>query len=169
MELTDLLSTEEWARLEKEFSDRFHLNCTIYNTEGNSVTGTQYWCNRLCPEIKANKDALSAICAPANQNFSAQVAHTREAVVDECDAGLLKITVPIFVGDEFVGTAGGCGLLLEDGEVEEFMVQKTTGMDEDKIASLCTDLEAMTEEKAREVAAMISQRISQIVANRNGG
>lgn len=162
MELTDLLSIEAWARLEKELSARFHLNCTIYNAEGSSITGAKNWCNRLCPEIKANRDALAAICAPVNQNLSAQAARTREAVIGECDAGLLKIAVPIFVGDEFLGTAGGCGRLPEEGEVEEFMVQKTTGMDEAKIASLCTDLDAMTEERAREAAAVIFQKISQI-------
>jgi ligand-binding sensor protein len=163
MELTDILSKEEWARFEKEISDRFHLNCTVYNTEGNSITGVQNWCNRLCPEIKANKDALAAICAPTNQNFTAQAKATRSAVVDECDAGLLKITVPIFAGEEFLGTAGGCGLLLEDGEVEDFMVQKTTGMDEDEIAALCQGIGTMTEDEAREVAAVIEERITQIV------
>lgn len=163
MELTDLLPTEEWARFEKELSDRFHLNCTIYNTGGNSITGVQNWCNRLCPEIKANKDALSAICAPANQNFSAQAAQSRQAVVDECDAGLLKIAVPIFVGDEFLGTAGGCGLILDEGEVEEFLVQKTTGLDEEKIAELCQGVGRMTAETARQVVSAIEKRVAEIV------
>jgi ligand-binding sensor protein len=163
MELTDILSTEEWARFEKEVSDRFHLNCTVYNTEGNSITGTQNWCNRLCPKIKANKDALAAICAPANQNFTAQVRQTGEPVIDECDAGLLKIAVPIYVREEFLGTAGGCGMLLADGEVEDFMVQKTTGMEEDEIVELCQGIGTMTEEEARTAAAVIEERISQIV------
>jgi len=163
MELTDILSKEEWARFAKEISDRSHLNCTVYNPAGNSITGTQNWCNRLCPEIKANKDALAAICAPANQNFTAQAKATRSAVIDECDAGLLKIAVPIFVGKEFLGTAGGCGLLPADGEVEDFMVQRATGMDEDEIAALCGGLGSMTEEEAREAAAVIEERISQIV------
>lgn len=165
MELTDVLSKKEWARFEKEISDRFHLNCTIYNPEGNSITGTQNWCNRLCPKIKASKDALAAICAPANQNFTAQARQSQYAVVDECDAGLLKIAVPIFVEGEFLGTAGGCGLLLVDGEVEDFMVQKTTGLSEDEIAVLCEGMRTMTEEEAREAATVIEERISQIVKN----
>jgi ligand-binding sensor protein len=165
MELTEVLSKEEWARFEKEMSGRYHLNCTIYNSEGNSITGAQNWCNRLCPKIKANKDALAAICASANQNFMAQARQTHMAVVDECDAGLLKIAVPIFVKGAFLGTAGGCGLLLEGGEVEDFMVQKTTGLGEDEIIELCEGMESITEEKAHEVAAMIEERISQIVKN----
>jgi ligand-binding sensor protein len=163
MELTDILSKEEWARFEKEISDRFHLNCTIYNTEGNSITGVQNWCNRLCPKIKANQDALAAICAPANQNFTAQAKATRDAVVDECDAGLLKIAVPIFAGEEFLGTAGGCGVILGDGEVEDFMVQKTTGMEDEEIAALCQGIGTMTEHEARRAAAEIGKHISKIM------
>lgn len=163
MELSDLLTTEEWIRFEKEFSDRYHLNCTVYNTAGISITGRQNWCNRLCPEIKANKEALAAICAPGNQNFMAQARQTKTAVVDECDAGLLKIAVPIFVGDEFLGTAGGCGLLLEGGEVETFLVNKTTGLDEDEIAELCKDLDPITEAEARKAASVIESRLAEII------
>ena len=43
MELTDLLSKEEWATFEKELYDRFHINCTVYNTSGIGVTGKPNW------------------------------------------------------------------------------------------------------------------------------
>lgn len=163
MELTDILSEEAWARFEKELSDRFHLNCSVYKKDGISVTGKQNFCNNLCPKIKANKDALAAICAPGNQNFMARAKQTRKVVIDECDAGLLKIAVPIFVGEEFLGTAGGCGALLEGGEVEDFMIHKTTGLNENEIAGLCQGLGVMTEDHAQEVASVIEERILQII------
>lgn len=163
MELTDILSEEAWARFEKELSDRFHLNCSVYNVTGISVTGKQNFCNNLCPKIKANKDALAAICAPGNQNFMARAKQTKKVVIDECDAGLLKIAVPIFVGEKFLGTAGGCGVLLEGGEVEDFMIHKTTGLDEEAIETLCRGLGSITEEEARQVAAVIESRIAQIL------
>jgi hypothetical protein len=72
MELTDILTKDEWARFEKELFERFQINCTVYDTSGTGVTGLPNWCNRLCPEIKANKDSLAAICAPGNQHFMAQ-------------------------------------------------------------------------------------------------
>jgi ligand-binding sensor protein len=168
MELTDLLSGEAWARFEKELYDRFHLSCTVYDTSGFSITGKQNWCNKLCPAIEANKESLAAICAPANQNFMAIAKQTKKAVIEECDAGLLKITVPIFAGDEFLGTAGGCGVLLEGGEVEDFIIQKTAGLDEEEIESLCRDMETMTEEEAGKVAAAILERIAEIVTEKTG-
>ena len=165
MELTDILSQEEWAVFEKELYDRFHINCTVYNTSGIGVTGKPNWCNRLCPEIKANKESLAAICAPGNQNFMAQAKQTRKAVIDECDVGLLKITVPIFSHDKFLGTAGGCGLLPAGGELETFMIEKTTGMSEEEIAGLCEGMGSMTEDQAHEMASYIENRIAEFMAD----
>lgn len=165
MELTDILSKEEWAEFEKELFDRFHINCTVYNTAGVGITGKPNWSNRLCPEIKANKDSLAAICAPGNQNFMAQARQTKQPVIGECDAGLIKIAVPIFINGEFLGTAGGCGLLPEGGEVETFMIEKSMGLSEETIAGLCEGMGSMTEAQAEEMAAFIENRLAQYVAD----
>jgi ligand-binding sensor protein len=164
MELTDILCVEAWARFEKELFDRFHINCTVYNTSGVGVTGKPNWCNQLCPVIKANPDALAAICAPGNQNFMAQAKQTAKAVIGECDAGLVKIAVPIFAEDEFLGTAGGCGLLPEGGEVETFMIEKSTGMSEAEIADLSKSVGTMSDAKAGEMADFIENRITKEVS-----
>jgi len=165
MELTDILSKEEWAAFEKELYDGFHINCTVYNVSGVGVTGKPNWCNRLCPEIKANKDSLAAICAPGNQNFMAQAKQTRKAVIGECDAGMMKIAVPIFSGEEFLGTAGGCGLLPAGGELETFMIEKTAGLSEKEIAGLCEGMGTMTETQAVEMAAHIENKITEFINN----
>lgn len=166
MELTDILSKEEWAAFEKELFDRFHINCTVYNTDGIGVTGKPNWCNRLCPEIKANKESLAAICAPGNQNFMAQANQTQKAVIGECDAGMMKIAVPIFSEDEFLGTAGGCGLLPVGGELETFMIEKTAGLSEEEIAGLSEEMESMTEDQAEEMAVFIEEKITAFMNNR---
>ena len=163
MELTDILSEQEWAQFEKELFDRFKINCTVYNTSGVGVTGKPNWCNKLCPEVKANKDSLAAICAPGNQNFMAQAKQTSKPVIGECDAGLVKIAVPIYVNEEFLGTAGGCGLLPEGGEVETFLIEKTTGLSEEKIAELTRELGTMDEEQAGKMADFIDERITEYV------
>jgi len=165
MELTDILSKKEWATFEKELFDRFQINCTVYNTSGIGVTGNPNWCNRLCPEIKANKDSLAAICAPGNQNFMAQAKQSQKAVIGECDAGMIKIAVPIFIGGEFLGTAGGCGLLPADGELETFMINKTAGLSEEEIAGLCEGMGSMTEDQAEEMAAFIEENIKGFMNN----
>jgi ligand-binding sensor protein len=152
MELTDILSKSNWAEFEKQLHTRFHMNCTVYNTAGIGITGKPNWCNNLCPVIKANKDSLAAICATGNQYFMAQARQTRRAVIGECDAGLTKIAVPIFINGEFLGTAGGCGRLPAGGAVETFIIEKTTGLEESEITKLCRGLETMTEVQARQMA-----------------
>lgn len=164
MELTEILSKDAWSEFEKELFDRFNINCTVYNASGTGVTGKPNWCNQLCPEVKANKESLAAICAPGNQNFMAQAKQTRQPVIGECDAGFTKIAVPIFINEEFLGTAGGCGLLPEGGEVETFLIEKTLGLTPDQIAVLCKGLGTMTEEKAEEMALFIKKRIARYVA-----
>jgi ligand-binding sensor protein len=167
MELTDIMPKDEWARFETELHDRFHMNCTVYNISGIGITGKPNWCNKICPVIKANKDSLAAICAPGNQNFMAQAKNTKQAVIGECDAGLMKIAVPIFINGEFLGTAGGCGRLLSGGEVETFMIEKTTGLNEDEIDGLCQGLNSITEDQAEQMAAFIESRIQEYVNHRN--
>ena len=60
-------------------------------------------------------------------------------MISECDMALAKLAVPIFVGDTFLGTVGGCGLLPEGGEVEEFMVHKATGLKIEEAITLQLD------------------------------
>jgi len=163
MELTDIVFRNEWARFEKELHDRFRMNCTVYNISGIGITGKPNWCNKICPVIKANKDSLAAICATGNQYFMAQAKKRKQAVIGECDAGLMKIAVPIFVDGEFLGTAGGCGRLPAGGELETFMVEKTTGLDETEITGLCQGLDSITEDQAEQMALFIERRISEYV------
>jgi len=163
MELKDIMPIEDWEQFEKELFNRFNINCTVYNASGMSITGKPNWCNHLCPEIKANTTSLAAICAPGNQYFMSQAKKTQGPVIGECDAGFIKIAVPILVDGEFLGTAGGCGLLPEDGEVEEFIVQKTLGLPTDEIAELCQNIGSMSEGKAKEMAAFIEKQLTRFV------
>ena len=165
MKLTDILPVEQWIELENDIYARSGLNPTIYDTEGVSITRTNTFPNALCPEIKAIAKGQTFICSAAHQNIAGEAEQTREPVVDACDAGLLKIVVPIYVGDTFVGAAGGCGLLPEDGEVESFLVGKTLDMEDERIEELAQSIPVLSDEKAQAIADYIKQRIDAIVAD----
>jgi ligand-binding sensor protein len=163
MLLTDIMSKEDWAKFERELNGRFNLDCTVYNPEGLSFTGGHLFCNSLCPQIKKRPEALATICASGNQNFTAQAKASGKPVIDECDAGMVKITVPIFVGEKFLGTVGACGALPPQGEVETFLIEKTTGLDEDKILELAGDIGTMTQEEAASTTDFIVKRVEQFL------
>jgi len=167
MELTDLLPLEKWKELEKEITCRSGLDANIFNTNGIRITDYKHWANRLCPAIKATDKGQSYICAVAHMNLSAQARQTQKSLVEECDAGLAKIIVPIFKNDEFLGTVGACGFLLDGGEVDYFLVNMTTGIDEEDIERLSDDIETISTEKTRTVVSYIEEEISKIISNLN--
>ncbi|MBF0117660.1 MAG: PocR ligand-binding domain-containing protein [Desulfobacterales bacterium] len=163
MKLLDLAPVEKWIELEKKIHDISGLNVSVFNTDGIRITNFQKWVNRLCPVIKANKKGQSFICSVAHQNIAGRAYEIRKPVVDSCDAGLVKIVVPIFIEDNFLGVVGGCGLLIDDNEVEIFLISKTTGIGEGEIESLSWDIGKIIGDKANSIIAYITEEMNQLL------
>ena len=163
MQLTDLMPVEKWTELELKLADEFHFQSSVFNTEGIRITDNPNWSNSLCPVIKSTEKGQSFICAVAHMNMSNQARETKEAVIEECDAGLLKLVVPIFFKDEYLGVVGGCGLLAEDGEVDEFAINKITEMDEEKIRELSADVRTITDETVQDACDFLQKRVQEII------
>jgi len=164
VQLTDLLPLEKWAELETEIHTRSGLESNVFNTDGIRITDNKVWVNRLCPAIKATDKGQAFICAVAHMNLANQAKNEQRAVIEECDAGLMKIVVPNIVDGEFIGAIGACGLLPADGEVDSFLVNKITEIDEDTIEALSEDLSVIETNAAEEVAQFIWEKIQTIVA-----
>jgi ligand-binding sensor protein len=163
MELTDLLPVEEWMKLEKEIHERYGLDTNVFNTDGIRITPYKSWVNRICPEIKATDKGQSFICAVAHMNLAIMARNSRQTVVEECDAGIAKIVVPVFVADTFVGAVGACGKCLNDGEVDVFLVNKVTGIDEEKVESLARDIERISTESIAALVTFVEEKIQNII------
>ena len=163
MKLTDIAPLEKWLELEQKINERSGLNASVFDVDGVRITDFKKWANKLCPVIKADEKGQSYICAVAHQNIAAEAERSRKPVIAECDAGLMKMVVPIFVNDEFLGVAGGCGYVLGDGEVDTFMVNKTIGLAEEKLKKLSDDVPVMTPEQAQSHAAFIQNEVDQIL------
>ncbi len=95
--------------------------------KGTRITSYVDWANDVCPKIKAYPEGIVSICAVANQFFGTELAKTKKPLIDECDAGFVKFAVPIVVNGDFLDTIGGCGHLLNDGEVGTFLIEKAIG------------------------------------------
>lgn len=163
MKLTDLLPLEKWKTLEEDVARRSNLDANVFNTDGIRITDYKNWANRLCPAIKATDRGQSYICAVAHMNLAAQAKQTGKTLIEECDAGLLKIVVPIFVNHEFLGAFGACGVVLAEGEVDPFLINMTTGIDEQEIESLSSDIATITSDQAQSIAAYIEEKIVGII------
>ena len=162
MNLIDILPIEKWIELEKEINKRSGLNASVYDADGVRITDFKKWANRLCPVVKANEKGQSYICAVAHQNAANQAKKTGRPATIECDAGLVKVVVPVFVDDEFMGVAGGCGLMQNGGEVDSFLINKTTGIDEGEIEFLSDDIATISTAKLESVIKYIEQEFEWI-------
>jgi ligand-binding sensor protein len=165
MQLTDVAPVEKWKELEREIHERSGLDAYIYNTKGLSITDFKKWANQLCPAIKGIDKGLSFICAVANQNLANEAIQKKEPVIGECDAGLLKVAVPIFVEDVFVGVAGGCGLILDGSEVESFLINKVTGLEEHRVEHLSEGIVKMATEEVELLIGFIQEKLDGIVGD----
>jgi ligand-binding sensor protein len=105
----------------------------------------------------------SYICAVAHQNAANQAQKTREPAIIECDAGLVKAVVPICVDDEFLGVAGGCGLLQKGSEVDSFLINKTTDIGVGEIENLSDDIATISIAKIESVIKYIEQELEWIL------
>ncbi len=165
MQLTDIMPIEKWGDLETFLSETYHLQGSVFNPDGVRITDNHNWSNKLCPVIKSTEKGQSFICAVAHMNLANQAKAAKKPVVEECDAGLIKLVVPVFYRDEYLGIVGGCGLLAEDGEVDEFAINKITNINEKEIQDLSTDIESITYEKANAACDFIEEQLDRVLKN----
>jgi ligand-binding sensor protein len=163
MQLTDIISIEKWGDLEASLAKTYHLQGSVFNPDGIRITDTHYWSNTLCPVIKSTRKGQSFICAVAHMNLANQARTAKKAVVEECDAGLIKLVVPVFYEEEYLGVVGGCGLLAEAGEVDVFAINKITGIDEKKIKDLSADIQSIPYEKAKAACTYIEEQLDRVL------
>ena len=167
MKLIDILPIEKWVELEEEISALSGACANVYDIDGFKLIKEKNWPNRLCCEINHNKKGQTFICAPAHQNMAAIARNTGKGIAEECDAGIVKIVVPIFKNNEFIGSVGCCGLMFEDGEVESFMICKTMDIDEDQIRTLSDGVEVISERRAQELIELIENKVAKIIIGSN--
>ena len=167
MKLDDILSIEKWTELEKEINKTFGLCASVFDTDSKKITEFKKWPNRLCPVIQANGKSQSFICAVANRNLGLQARQTKKPVIAECDAGLLKLVVPVFVNDKFLGMFSGCGVLVDGASVETYLITQTTSVDVKEIASLSSDINKMERADVESLAEYIEMRVEGIVKDFN--
>jgi ligand-binding sensor protein len=163
MDLLDFAPLDRWVDLEKDIHQKSGLDVNIFNPEGYRISEFKIWANQLCPKIKATDKGQSFICAPAHMNIAAQAMRTKQPAIEECDAGMIKLVLPIFIDDEFVGAVGACGFLLDDGEVDSFLVNKMTDIEEETVERLSAGIPAITTKKAESLSRYITEQVDKII------
>jgi ligand-binding sensor protein len=167
MELTDILSKDGWKELAEEINKRFGMNGSVNDKHGLLVAASPALANKICPSIKAGEQSR-AVCATAHKHLAQQAQETREIAVGECDAGFTKFVVPIFYKDEFLGTAGGCGFLADNGRVDAFYVAKLLNLNEEEVNDWTANIKKLSRSDLQAAMEYVKGRLQEILRDYKG-
>ncbi|TIH14101.1 hypothetical protein D0S45_13650 [Marinifilum sp. JC120] len=162
MLMTDLLSKEEWNALEKKVHEEWGFNASVYNADGMTFTGYNNFVNPLCAEIKSHPEGIQAICSVAHQHMAQLARNSGKTVIEECDAGMVKVCTPVIVDGEFIGIVGGCGRIADDSEIESFTVHKAINVELEKVENLADEVPVLSMEKIEKLADFLENFVGDI-------
>jgi len=150
MRLLDLYSVEEWDRLLGSFKTVMGIAPITIDGAGNPVTSACFTCE-ACRMIKSTPEGAKR-CKEGHQQMVAEAKASRKALVKACHAKFLKVTIPIFNGDEFLGITGGCNVLPENEKVDDEFFHRLAaeiGVDGEQLAAAA--------KKAKRVSNAVAQ------------
>lgn len=154
MTLIDIVSVAVCQRLAQEIHHKFGCNGSIVDKDGVVVHPPAGWANEVCSNIKGGNDSR-VVCSSAQQIMAEMARTSKEAVIRKCDVGFTKFVVPIFVNEEFLGTAGGCGILIEGDELDDFYISKLLYMKEEEVKKLEETVKTSSRDKLEAAVAFV--------------
>ena len=74
----------------------------------------------------------------------------------------IKFVIPIFVNEEFLGTAGGCGIFIEGGELDDFYISKLLHIEEEQVKKLMETVKTSPIDKLEAAVEFVQNRIKEL-------
>ncbi len=157
MDPRELKSDEQWIEILRELSSETGMAATLTDAQGGILLeeGDRY---ELCRRIRQQIESRTFVCSQANTAMLAMVKRTLKPIVDECDAGLLRIAVPIVQEGVLIGQVVACGLRGDD--VDAFLVSKQLGISEEEAEALAAMSTIGDEVTLEEIAERLATKIS---------
>jgi ligand-binding sensor protein len=147
----DLKTRKEWEEILDRFSQEIHMTACI-----SDDTGDQPICCSdrypLCAAIRENRQATTSICSQSNTVMLAEVKQTLKPMIDICEAGLIRLVVPIVHQGNLIGQIFACGLSSKEEEIDSFLIAKELNISEEKVLELIKDSPFGSEEELFPVA-----------------
>lgn len=162
MELTDFMPVDKWVELQEEVHARFHLNADVMDKEGKRVSDNS-WGNDLCRDIRSDAKGFSTICAPAGQMCKHLLLKSCEPFAEKCDAGMMRICVPVIKDGELLGAVGGCGVVPAEGEVDWSTIDMMSDLDADSIKQMAGKVAVASDARVREIQTFIQERVASVL------
>lgn len=158
MGVYDIRSQAEWQEILDRVSRRLGMPAALLD-ESNVILQHSGTRNPLCLRIRDQKESKSMICGQSQQYMAETAWSGRRPVIDACEAGLAKIVLPLFHEGRRAGTLTACGSCSKEGEIEDFLVQKSTGLDEETLAALASEVSEVDPALLEEAVEALSREL----------
>ena len=138
MKLSDLKTDAEWDALLEGFASECGMTAVLTDATGAILRehGDRF---RLCTAIREHDGALAFICSQTASAMLQELRSSLQPMIDLCEAGLVRVVVPVVRDGELVGQIGACGLASADEEFDPFLVAQTLEVDEEPVMELFRD------------------------------
>ncbi len=132
MKPSDLMTDEEWDALLNRYSTECGMAVALTDASGAILreSGKRF---PLCAKIRENDTALSFICSQTNTAMLQTVRTTLAPEIDLCEAGLVRVVIPIVREGALVGQIAACGKASQDEEFDPFLAAQTLEVDEEEV------------------------------------
>jgi len=152
MDVLERKTREEWQAVLDRIAEKTRMTVTLTDDKGGHIISTQGTRCQLCSRIRDRKESLTFICSQCNTAMLEDARESLEPVIDFCDAGLIRMVVPILRDGVLIGQLTACGGAVEDEEIDLFLVSQQTGISEEEAESLARTTPAVSREHVEEIA-----------------
>lgn len=139
MEPLRLMAEEDWRAILRAFSSQVRMAACLTDASGNLL-----FCHRerppICQAIREDDGARSAVCGHVNASMLLELERKQWPVLGICDAGLVRLAVPVLGDNELVGQVTACGLASAEEEVDCFLISKLVGLSDEQVKQLALAL-----------------------------
>ncbi len=117
MKIEEFFTPEEWSKILGLTAKITGLACTTFDLEANPVNKPEF-SNEVCPLLKSRPETAIE-CKNSQIRLAKEAMETGKPVFGRCNAGFVKVVVPVKYKGEIIGMTGGCGVCYVDDDEEE--------------------------------------------------
>lgn len=161
----DIMSKDEWDEILQEFARKTKMVACLGDPKGN-VIQCRSERTPLCHAIRSKQDTLTFVCGQASTTMSAVIAKTLKPELDFCQAGLMRVAVPIVRDHSMIGQVFACGLASEEEEIEISLLAKQLEISENEVQEMVKSIPVDTEEAVEREAAELFNKINSVDGGR---
>jgi ligand-binding sensor protein len=150
---------EEWRKILARFAQESKMTaCLTDDTGGNPECFFDRY--PLCAAVRRDQEATTFICSQTNTAMLAVVKKTLKPEIDICEAGLIRLVVPIVQDGRLIGQVFACGLASRDEVVNSFLIAKHLNITEEQVLELAQSTPFGSEEKLKPLADSLFKELN---------